>query len=110
MDDYPPFKAAYLIQTPEYCRKAAARLGPATLQVVEHLLADRPLNRLRSVQAILRLENSVGGKRLEDACVRAVYFGDMRYRCIKDILNAAFVRQPLPETPMETVAHAYTYV
>lgn len=109
LDDYPPFKAAYLIQTPHYCRQAAQRLGPATLQVVEHLLADRPLDRLRSVQAILRLENSVGGKRLEAACARAVYFGDLRYRRIKDILNAAFDCQPLPETPLETVRKDYAF-
>jgi transposase len=108
-DDYPPFKAAYLIQTPDYCRQAAARLGPATLQVVEHLLADRPLDRLRSVQAILRLEDTVGSKRLEDACARAAYFGDMRYRRIKEILNAALDQIPLPETPVETLQQTYAF-
>jgi hypothetical protein len=66
--------------------------------VVEQLLADRPLDRLRSVQAILKLEESVGSKRLEAACARAVYFGDVRYRQIKNILNAALDREPLPET------------
>ena len=109
IDDYPPFKAAYLTQTPQYCRQEAQRLGPATLQVVEHLLADRPLDRLRSVQAILHLEKSVGGKRLEAACARAIYFGDLRYRRIKDILNAALDCQPLPETPLETVRKEYAF-
>jgi transposase len=109
IDDYPPFKTAYLTHTPQYCRQAAQRLGPATLQVVEHLLADRPLDRLRSVQAILKLENSVGGKRLEAACARAIYFGDMRYRRVKDILNAAFDCQPLPETPLEMVRKDYAF-
>jgi hypothetical protein len=77
--------------------------------VVDHLLADRPLDRLRSVQAILRLEESVGNQRLEDACKRAVYYGDMRYRRIKDILNAALDRQPLPEPPIASEQHAYTF-
>ena len=65
--------------------------------MVETLLADRPLDRLRSVQAILGLEDQVGPERLEAACTRAVYFGDVRYRRIKDILNAALDREPLPE-------------
>ncbi len=62
------------------------------------LLAERPLDRLRSVQAILRLEESVGRERLEAACARAHHFGDVRHRRIKDILNAALDREPLPET------------
>ena len=109
MQDYPPHKAAYLIQTPEYCRRKAARLGPASLQVVESLLQDRPLDRLRSVQAILRLEDTVGSERLEAACARAVYYGDMRYRRIKEILNAALDRVPLPEPPSVAVQQSFTF-
>lgn len=97
LEDYPPAKAAYLIQTPAYCRQEASRLGPASRQVVDQLLADRPLDRLRAVQAILRLQQSVGPVRLEAACARALFFGDVRYRRIKDILNAALDREPLPE-------------
>jgi transposase len=98
MEDYPPAKAAYLIRTPLYCKKLATKIGPSTLNVVEQLLADRPLDRLRSVQAILQLEESVGSKRLEAACARAAHFGDVRYRQIKLILNAALDCEPLPET------------
>jgi transposase len=98
LEHYPVHKAAYLQRTPEMCRQIAARLGPATSQVVATLLADRPLDRLRSVQAILRLEERVGAERLEAACARALYFADPRYRRIKDILNAALDREPLPES------------
>ena len=94
--DYPPHKAAYLERTPIYCRTLAETIGAATLSVVEHLLADRPLDRLRSVQALLRLVEQVGQTRLEAACARASYFGDVRYRRIKDVLNAALDQQPLP--------------
>ena len=75
MEDYPPAKAAYLIRTPDYCKKLGAKIGPSTQHVVEQLLNDRPLDRLRSVQAILRLEESVGSKRLEAACARASISG-----------------------------------
>ncbi len=109
LEHYPEHKAAYLERTPAYCRQAAARLGPSTSQVVETLLADRPLYRLRSVQAILRLEETVGAKRLEAACARALHFGDSRYQCIKRILNAALDREPLPDTapPESTRQHTF---
>jgi transposase len=97
LEHYPKHKAAYLERTPAYCRQVAARLGAATSQVVEILLGDRPLYRLRSVQAILRLEETVGAERLEAACARAIYFGDHSYRRIKAILNAALDREPLPD-------------
>jgi hypothetical protein len=102
LEDYPPDKAQYLIRTPLYCRQIAAQIGPSTLQVVETLLGERPLDRLRAVQGILRLEETVGCQRLEAACVRALYYGDVRYRRIKDILNAALDREPLPAAPTVT--------
>jgi hypothetical protein len=49
MEDYPPYKAEYLTKTPTYCRQVAARIGPSTLQVVEDLLSDKVLERLRSL-------------------------------------------------------------
>jgi len=97
MDDYPPYKVQYLLKTPDYCLKTARQIGPSTHQVVVQLLADRPLDRLRSVQAILALADSVGESRLEAACARALHFGDPHYRRIKDILNAALDREPLPD-------------
>ena len=101
LEHYPQHKAAYLERTPAYCRQVAARLGVATGRVVETLLGDRPLYRLRSVQAILRLEETVGADRLEAACARALYFGDPSYRRIKTILNAALDREPLPEPALD---------
>jgi len=109
LEHYPEHKAAYLIRTPDYCRQVAARLGPATSQVVETLLDDRPLYRLRSVQAILRLEETVGAQRLEAACARALYFDDPRYRRIKEILNAALDREPLPEMAAPAPPRQHTF-
>lgn len=109
LEHYPEHKAAFLQRTPDFCRQVAARVGPATSKVVADLLSDRPLDRLRSVQAILRLEEMVGAKRLEAACARAVYYGDLRYRRIKDILNAALDREPLPEDVAGQPAIPHTF-
>ena len=77
MSDYPDYKAQYLLQTPEYCRKSAQRIGPNTFKAIDELFSDRPLDRLRSVQSILGLAKSVGSKRLEAACERVNYFGNL---------------------------------
>jgi transposase len=109
LEDYPPHKAAYLKRTPQVCRKQAAQIGPCTVQVAEQLLNDRPLDRLRSVQAILHLSDSVGPNRLEAACERAFYYGDISYRRIKGILNAALDREPLPEQPNSSSVQPHTF-
>lgn len=101
-EHYPPEKAGYLIKTPAYCRTVAAHIGPSTARVVEQLLAERPLDRLRAVQAILRLADTVGKGRLEAACTRARFFGGaVTYRRIKEILNGALDQVPLPDSPPE---------
>ena len=106
---YPPDKAAYLENTPERCRERARRMGPATAEVVQLLLAERPLDHLRAVQNLLRLADSVGKTRLEAACARALYYGDIRYRRVKDILNAALDQQPLPEGAVKPAQTAFAF-
>jgi hypothetical protein len=70
--------------------------------VVEQLLAERPLDRLRAVQAILRFMDTVGKNRLEAACRRALFFGGPpTYRRIKGILDAALDQAPLPDPAPE---------
>jgi len=99
LEHYPTEQAAFLERTPQFCRSLAERIGPATSEVVGQLLADRPLDRLRSVQGILGLVETVGRTRLEAACRRALAFGDPRDRRIKEILNAGLDQAPLPELP-----------
>lgn len=106
---YPAELSAYLQRTPARCRELAAQVGPGTLRVVQTLLDDRPLDRLRAVQGILRLEESIGRTRLEAACVRALYFGDVTYRHIKQILNAALDREPLPQVPAAETSGAHAF-
>jgi hypothetical protein len=109
-EHYHPEKAAYLRRTPQRCREQAAGIGESTLVVVESLLGERPLDRLRSVQALLSLEKSVGRERLELACRRALYYGDARYRRVKEILNAALDQQPLPgEVESKAPARPYAF-
>jgi transposase len=97
-DHYPPDKQAYLMATPTWCRGRAIAIGPSATAVVERLLAERPLDRLRSVQAILGLADRHGAARLEAACRRALHFDELGYRTLKRILDKGLEGEPLPET------------
>ena len=72
-DDFPEQKIAFLLRTPQWCRRQAARLGPAVVQLVDELLAEPfPLTRLRQAQAVIRLAEEHGAERARrrvPACV-----------------------------------------
>jgi transposase len=93
----PPEKVHFLMQTPAWCRAHAVDIGPACAQFIDALLGDRPLDRLRSAQGVLRLAKRYGPARLEAACARAHAVGEYRYHTVKAILVHALDQQPLPE-------------
>ncbi len=57
-DHLPPEAQAFFAHDRARCLIQARRIGPACTEVVERLLTDRILERLRSVQALLRLAQS----------------------------------------------------
>jgi hypothetical protein len=85
-DHFPPEKIAFQQRTPTWCRTTAAGVGPACTQVIEDLMVDNALFRLRSAQAILGLRTKHGTDALERACSTALSAGDPSYRTIKGIL------------------------
>lgn len=95
-DHLPPDKLQFLMQTPTWCRDRAAAIGPACTAFIEALLGERPLDRLRSAQGVLRLAHKFGAPRLEAACARAVAVGEYRYHTIKTILATGLDHEPLP--------------
>lgn len=96
-DHFPPDKARFLTETPQWCLERAASIGPRTRKAVERLLGDRPLDRRRSAQRLLRLAEHYGSSRLEAACARALAFGDVRHSTVKNILRGGLELLPLPE-------------
>ena len=68
---------------------------------INGLLGDRPLDRLRGAQGVLRLARRYGAMRLEAACVVAEY----RYHTVKAILVQGLDHHPLPDlAPIATAA------
>ncbi|MDP2326353.1 MAG: IS21 family transposase, partial [Gammaproteobacteria bacterium] len=108
-DHYPPDKVAYLMATPQYCRNRAQRVGPACAALVEQLLTERPLDRLRSVQAIIRLTEKFADQRLERACARAMHFGETAPQAIRRILDHGLENEPLPMLPQPVPQMAFTF-
>ena len=92
----PPDKVHFLTQTPAWCRARAAEVGPACTRFIDRLLGDRPLDRLRSAQGVLRLGQRYSAGRLDAACARAHAVGEYRYHTVKTILAHALDTQPLP--------------
>jgi hypothetical protein len=74
------------MQTPAWCRERAAHIGPACALFIDALLGDRPLDRLRSAQGVLRFVDRYGAERVDAACARAHAVGEYRYHTIKAIL------------------------
>ncbi|MBE0566711.1 MAG: IS21 family transposase [Krumholzibacteria bacterium] len=94
LDHYPPGKVAYLQNTPEVCRQRAAKIGPGVAELVETMLGDRPVDRLRGVQSVLRLEQKYGPARLEKACLRALAFGEAKSWTVRKILQGGLEDEP----------------
>ncbi len=95
----PPHKLPGLMINRATCLTMATNVGPATLQVVNTLLDDPIIDRLRTVGRLLKLRSRYGDDRLEAACARAVRFNDLNYTTIKRILSEGLDRESLPVTP-----------
>ena len=108
-DHLTPEALAHLRQTPAWCGQQAETVGPSCQQLVEHLLADRVVVRLRAVRSLIRLRESYGQSRLEAACRRALAFETPQYRAVKTILHRGLDQAPLEDQRVaEALAHVYT--
>lgn len=90
----PPDKLAGLMATPVLLRQKAVAVGPAASELIEQLLGERPLDRLRTAQAVLKLSQRYGPARLEAACRRALSYASISYAVIKRILERGLEAQP----------------
>ena len=93
---YPPEKVAGAMATPVRVKEQARRIGEATLQLVEEMLGDKPVDRLRGAMGVVRLAKKYGPTRLEAACRRALVFGQAAYKTVSSILRQNLENTPLP--------------
>lgn len=98
-DHLPPQARAYKQHDPHWCLGQAERIGPHCVEVVQRLLEDTIVDRLRAAQCVVGLEAKVGANRLEAACKRALHFNTTAYRMIKSILKQGLDQKPLEDHP-----------
>lgn len=96
-DHLPPYKLPGLTLSREGCRAKAQVIGPATTAVVEEMLESRPVDKLRTAGRVLELAARYGPERLEQACARALHFGEPTYSTIAGALKAGTDAEPLPD-------------
>jgi transposase len=112
LDHLPPEKVPGLLLTREGCRAQAQAIGPATTALVDALLDERPVDRLRVAGRVLRLAQTFSAPRLEQACVRATHFGAGDYLTVKRILQEGLDQEPLAsgDAVASVAADRYTFV
>lgn len=86
-DHLPPELWKGLSLDREACQRTAQEIGVATSELVQRLLQDALVERLRSVRRLLKLREQFGDARLEAACCRALAFDEVRYLTVKRILE-----------------------
>jgi transposase len=93
-DHLPPEARAFFTRDRSWCASQARAVGPACVELIERLLADHVVERLRAAQGVLRLAEKYGPVRLEAACSRALIHASVQYRTVKTILAGGFDQQP----------------
>ena len=101
----PPEAQAYFLRDRHWCVAEAARIGPACAELVDTLLADRIVERLRAAQGVIRLAERFAPAQLEAACRRALDHDSPFYRTVKTLLTCR--AELLTATAPMTAAGAY---
>lgn len=83
----------------------AKSIGPNTEKLIQELtgLYKVPQQSFRSCLGILRMGKHYGKERLENAAIRALHIGAIRYKNIESILKSGLDQQPLPKPASESM-------
>ena len=93
----------YAEWTPERMHAWANSIGPNTGKLIRALteMHKIPEQSYRSCLGILRMGKIYGSERLENAAIRGLHIGAIRYKNIESILKSGLDQQPLPKLDSE---------
>ena len=83
----PAARQNYLEWTPSRILRWAEKIGPQTAMLIEKIIATRthPEQAYRSCLGILRLEKHYPKERLENASLRALKFGALSFKALRNL-------------------------
>ena len=98
----PPEHQAYAEWSPARFIQWAGKIGDATAQVVEKILASRPYpeQAFKACMGIIHLGRHYEPERVEAAAKRALKYNTCSYRSMKAILSTGLDQQPDPESSL----------
>lgn len=87
----------------------ARRLGKPVEELAAAILADKAVDGMRPVRALIRLANTYSVERLAAACRRALLYETPSYRSVKEILHQNLDQLPLsqPAEPSGQIAFRF---
>ncbi|MCH6471215.1 IS21 family transposase [Sinomonas terrae] len=94
LGDYPKAAGLFLTRDAPWCREHAAAIGPATAELVNELLAEPGLHRIRAAQRIVGLADTHTPAQIETACAAATAAGDPTLRTVRGLLAAGVTVLP----------------
>jgi len=95
----PDQRAEYRQRTQSYWQERAEQLGEEVGALVRQIWErDDVLHQLRTVQAVVKLLSGYPPHRAKAAATRALFYGVLDYRGVKNILVRALDLEPLPTT------------
>lgn len=83
----PPHMEQYMNTTSAGLVRWAMSLGESVGQVAQSIMADKAVDGMRPVRALIRLAHRYSTDRLERACERALRYDTANYRSVKEILK-----------------------
>lgn len=96
----PPHQLEYLRTGRSGLQKWAAQLGESVGEVAGAILADKVVDGMRPVRALIRLADTYSPSRLNTACRRALHYDTPTFQSVKQILLKGLDRLPL-EQPVD---------
>ncbi len=83
----PPDAQAFFQRDHNWCRAQAARIGSACVALIDALLTDRIVERLRAAQGVIGLATRFDPHLVEAACQRALEHNSPHYGTVKTLLT-----------------------
>ena len=93
----PPHLKEYLSTNRNGLLKWAYKLSEPIGQLAQAIFADKAVDGMRPVRALIRLADTYGAERLATACRRALLYDTPYYRSVKEILKKGLDRLPLSQ-------------